>query len=392
MTVKPFSLAFVGGAPNSAAGYAHFAAARMDGLWSLQAGVFSTHSDINQKAATIYGVDSARTYENLSELLESEAGRLDAVVLLTPTPLHHDMVSASLRAGVPVICEKALALSSAEAREIKTLCDEKGGFLAVIYNYSGYPMVRELRRMIREGVLGDILHFQAEMPQEGFMRTDAEGNKPQPQAWRLTDGPVPTIHLDLAVHLHELIHYLTGLKPLKVVADQATGGWFDVIDNVTCLARYTQNVQGQFWFSKSALGHRNGLRLRIYGTKASAEWYQLNPEELLISYSDGRRQVLDRASNVTEANAARYTRFKAGHPAGFIEALSNLYTDIHFALKQYKVTGIQDSQEVFGASLSLDGLQLLEAMVESHKTGGWVSISKDNCTEKTELVGVIGIG
>ena len=385
MTGQPFSLAFVGGAPNSAAGYAHFVASRMDGLWALQAGVFSTHSDFNQKAATIYGVDSARTYENLSELLESEAGRLDAVVLLTPTPLHHEMVTASLRAGVPVICEKALALSSAEAREIKTLCDEKGGFLAVIYNYSGYPMVRELRRMIREGFLGDILHFQAEMPQEGFMRTDAEGNKPQPQAWRLTDGPVPTIHLDLAVHLHELIHYLTGLKPLKVVADQATGGWFDVIDNVTCLARYTQNVQGQFWFSKSALGHRNGLRLRIYGTKASAEWYQLNPEELLISYSDGRRQVLDRASNVTEANAARYTRFKAGHPAGFIEALSNLYTDIHFALKQYKVTGIQDSQEVFGASLSLDGLQLLEAMVESHKTGGWVSISKDNCTEKTEL-------
>lgn len=168
----------------------------------------------------------------------------------------------------------------------------------VIYNYSGYPMVRELRRMIRDGELGEILHFQAEMPQEGFLRTDNKRNKPQPQAWRLSDSSVPRIHLDLAVHLHELIHYLTGLKPITVVADQASRGWFDVIDNVTCLARYTENVQGQFWFSKCALGHRNGLRLRIYGSKASAEWYQMNPEEAVISYGDGRRQILDRASNV----------------------------------------------------------------------------------------------
>ena len=376
MTVKPFSLGFVGGASDSAAGYAHFAATRLDGLWDLQAGVFSNHTDISQEAARIYGVDKERTYESLNEMLAREAGRLDAVAVLTPTPLHYEMVLTCLRAGVPVICEKALALTSAEALEIQTFCDEQGGFLAVIYNYSGYPMVRELRRMIREGVLGNILHFQAEMPQEGFIRRDDQGNKPQ--AWRLTDGSVPTIHLDLAVHLHELIHYLIGLKPLEVVADQASGGWFDVIDNVICLARYTKNVQGQFWFSKCALGHRNGLRLRIYGTKASAEWYQINPEELAISYGDGRRQVVDRDSNMPIASAARYTRFKAGHPAGFIEALGNLYMDIHNALRKYKITGKQQSQEVFGASLALDGLQFLEAMAESQSKRTWVIVGKNN--------------
>lgn len=377
MTVKSFSLGFVGGAQNSAAGYAHFAASRLDGLWDLQAGAFSTHSNINEETAMAYGVDKERTYGSLNELLVQEAGRLDAVALLTPTPLHYEMVNACIRAGVPVICEKALALSSVEARDIMTLCDERGGFLAVIYNYSGFPMVRELRRMIREGWLGDILHFQVEMPQEGFLRTDDQGNKPQPQAWRLTDSFVPTIYLDLAVHLHELIHYLTGLHPLKVLADQTSGGWFDVVDNVTCLARYTQNVQGQFWFSKCALGHRNGLRLRIYGTKASAEWYQMNPEEVIISYGDGRRQVLDRASNMQVAAAARYTRFKAGHPAGFIEALANLYTDIHFALKKYKESGLQVSEEVFSASLALQGLHLMEAMIESHRKEEWISVSKD---------------
>lgn len=181
MTVQSFSLGFVGGAPNSAAGYAHYAATRLDGIWDLQAGVFSRNADINEEAAKIYGVDKERTYACLDDLLVQESDTLDAVALLTPTPLHYEMVTQCIKAGVPVICEKALALTSTEAEELQKLCDVHNGFLAVIYNYSGYPMVRELRQMIDSGELGQILHFQAEMPQEGFMRTDDKGNKPHPR-------------------------------------------------------------------------------------------------------------------------------------------------------------------------------------------------------------------
>ena len=368
---KPFRLAFVGGAPNSAVGYAHFVAARMDGLWDLQAGAFSRHPDVNAKAAEVYGVPRERTFSGLTELLDQEDGNLDAISILTPTPDHCEMVLECLRRGVPVICEKALAMTSEEATKIRDICLEEKGFLAVIYNYSGYPMVRELRRMIRDGVLGEILHFQAEMPQEGFLRVDAQGNKPAPQSWRKTDGSVPTLHLDLAVHLHELVHYLTGQKPLEVVADQSSKGWFQVVDNVNCLARYSGNVQGQFWFSKCALGHRNGLRLRVYGSRGSAEWYQLEPEELQLYFADGIRQVFDRASNAKVASLPRYTRFKAGHPAGFNEALANLYFDIHAALQGFKETGEQKSDEVFGADLAVEGLQFLEAMVKSCETRQW---------------------
>jgi predicted dehydrogenase len=212
------------------------------------------------------------------------------------------------------------------------------------------------------------------MPQEGFLRVDGQGNKPMPQEWRKIDGPVPTLHLDLAVHLHELIHYLTGQKPQEVVADQSSRGWFPVVDNVNCLARYSGNVQGQFWFSKCALGHRNGLRLRIYGFKGSAEWYQLNPEELNLSFADGRRQVFDRASNAQVASLARYNRFKAGHPAGFNEALANLYFDINAALSGYRMNGKQESEEVFGADLAAEGLGFLEAIVRSCKTKQWEQI------------------
>lgn len=374
MSSLPFSLGFVGGASNSAAGYAHFVASQMDNLWKIQTGAFSRNNGVNLNTANTYGVSEPRAYSCLTELLSHEADNLDAIAILTPTTLHSEMVRECLDAGVPVICEKALALTSSEAQEIENLRSAKGGFLAVIYNYSGYPMVREMRRIIREGVLGDILHFQAEMPQEGYIRTDKNGNKPVPQDWRLADGPVPIIHLDLAVHLHELIYYLTGLEPLKVVADQTSRGWFDVIDNASCLCRYSKKVQGQFWFSKCALGHRNGLRLRIYGSKASAEWYQLNPEEVCLSFADGRRQIYDRASGAKVASQQRYTRFKAGHPAGFNEALANLYVDIHAALKNYKETGCQKSDEIFGAELSIDGLLWLEAMVRSCSSGQWETL------------------
>jgi predicted dehydrogenase len=349
----------------------------MDGEWKLSAGCFSSHDDVNRAAAVTYGVDAGRTYSTLEGLLAGERGKIDAVALLTPTPMHHRMVLQCVNEGVPVICEKSLAMTSAEAKEIEQARAAKNGFLAVIYNYSGYPMVRELRQMIRDGVLGEILHFQAEMPQEGFLRTDSAGNKPTVQDWRMKDGSVPTIHLDLAVHLHELMFYLTGERPLEVVADQASRGWFPVVDNVSCLARYTNELQGQLWFSKCALGQRNGMRLRVYGSKASAEWYQMNPEELLLSFSDGRRQIFDRASGAKTASLPRYARFKAGHPAGFNEALANLYVDIHAALGQYKTTGKQESDEVFGAELAIEGLEFLEAMVRSCSTRRWEKLKTE---------------
>lgn len=375
MTKKtPLKVAFIGGGASSAVGYAHFTALRMDNLWHLEAGVFSLDPVKNIESAKLYGVALERVYDSLDELLNKEKDRLDAVIVLTPTPMHHKTVIKCLEARIPVICEKALSTSPHEAENIKLKCAETGGFLSVIYNYSGYPMVREMRKFIDEGRLGRILHFQAEMPQEGFVRIDKDGNRPKLQEWRLYDDLLPTLHLDLAVHLHELIYYLTREKPLEVIADQSTNGWFNVVDNVMCMTRYTNNVKGQFWFSKSALGNRNGLKLRIYGSNASLEWLQTNPEELLVSYTDGSRFILDRASSVSEADAKRYSRFKAGHPAGFNEALANLYTDLFHALNYYRETGKFSSNEVFGVDLALEGLHWLEAMVNSANFRHWVSV------------------
>lgn len=371
---KRLKLGFIGGAINSAVGYAHFSACLMDNKFSLCAGCFSRNEELSKQTAEIYGVSPDRVYTDYKKMLKKEKDKLDAIVVLTPTPAHFEVVYECLKNDIPVICEKALVCESSEAKTLKNLVKEKKGFLVLTYNYTGYPMLRELRKMIEEERLGKILHFQALMPQEGFIRVNQFGEKPTPQQWRLSDRKNPTIYLDLAVHLHEILNYILSEKPVAVSVDQASDGWFDIIDNVNCLCRYSNGIQGHIWFSKSALGQRNGLEIHIYGTEASAKWVQVNPEELIISRKDGSKMFYDRAANVKVADAIRYTRFKAGHPAGFIEAFANLYTDIAEALHEYKETGKWASKEIFGPELALEGLEFIESMVESSKTKKWENV------------------
>lgn len=375
---KPFKIGFVGGSLDSAVGYTHFVSCTMDNCWRVEAGCFSTDKTTNRQTAAAYGVAPDRLYGDWREMIAAEKKQLSAIAVLTPTPSHKEIVLECLQAGIPVICEKALASDSISAAEILRARDEARGFLAVTFNYTGYPMIRELRHAINAGKLGKILHFQAEMPQEGFLRMDATGAAGTPQAWRLTDGWVPTIHLDLAVHLHQMIDYLLGVKPIQVISDQAGVGNFpDIIDDVSCLCKYGSGIRGQMWFSKTALGYRNGLRIRIYGSLASAEWYQGNPEEMIFSFADGRREIVDRGSSTEVANLQRYGRFKAGHPAGFVEAFANLYRDIADCLEQHSQTGNWESGEVAGAELALEGLRFVEAMRESVDSGTWQEIERD---------------
>jgi len=274
-----------------------------------------------------------------------------------------EIVIAAIEAGYPVICEKALATSSAECLRLKDVVKSYQGHLAVTYNYSGYPMVRELRRMIREGHLGRLQQIHIEMPQEGFLRINA-----CPQDWRRKDYAVPTVSLDLGVHVHHLVDFLSGgSKPLALVGDQASYGQLSgIIDNVYCMAHFENDLRVQAWWGKTALGYRNGLRIRVFGEQASAEWYQMDPEFLRWADNDGHYYLFDRgSSDAKTAQEPRYNRFKAGHPSGFIEALANLYVDIAEEIRSLNLPNQTKSPYVYGIEQSLDGLVFIESISES---------------------------
>jgi len=242
-------------------------------------------------------------------------------------------------------------------------------------------MVRSLKQLVRKGELGKIQQLHFEMPQEGFVRPPDIGGQPSPpQAWRLRDGAVPMICHDLGTHLYHLAWFVTGQTPHRVMADYAGyAGFVGVIDDVRIWTQYAEGMRGAFWFSKSAIGCRNGMKLRLFGDKASAEWLQTDPETLKISYLDGRVCLLDRAARLgLAAEAYRYNRMKPGHPAGFIEAFANLYGDIADELLRYQSapeawSGFA-SDFVTGLTHSSDCLQFFETAAQAQADASWVDV------------------
>lgn len=374
---RPLKLAFIGGSVDSAVGYTHYIASKMDNLFTVNAGCFSRNDAINKKTAITWGIEEKHVYNTWESLLKNEINNVDALVVLTPTPNHCEIIIKALDLGYSIISEKALASNYQEGLKIAKKVEEKKSFFAVTHNYTGYPMLRELQKMIQNDKLGRITNINIEMPQESFARL-IDGEKPKPQTWRLKDGNISGVSLDLGTHLQHMIYFLVNENPIEVVADEASFGWFEqIIDNVSCIARYKSGMRCQMWYGKAAIGHRNGLRVRVYGTKGGVEWFQMNPEELLFHTIDGDRVIIDRASpNICVANLPRYTRFKAGHPAGFVEAFANLYFDIAEKLRQYKIDGDHNIDWSYGVRQATKGLEVFEAIQISSKVNRWIKIKE----------------
>ncbi|GAX87605.1 conserved hypothetical protein [Lebetimonas natsushimae] len=363
--MKKLKIAFLGGGINSAVGQVHRIAVEMDKKFELVAGCFSKNEKINLQTAKIYDIDIKRCYNSLEELIKYEKNNIDAISILTPIPNHKNEIIKCLDNNIKVICEKAIALSVEEASEIKKALKRNNGFLAVIYNYTGYPMLRELKHMIKNNKLGKINQIHIEMPQESFIKLNKN-----PQDWRLKDYILPTIYLDLASHIHNIIYFLIEEKPLEIIAINNNFGNFNVIDNTIAIINYTGNVVSNIWFSKSAIGHRNGLKVRVYGEKGSATWYQMKPENLYFCDNTGNKFIIDRESpNAIISKKKRYNRFKAGHPIGFIEAFANYYCDIYDSILHNQL-----NEYVFGIEEAIEGLKLLTAMNKSSKNKKWENI------------------
>ncbi|MFA5984404.1 MAG: Gfo/Idh/MocA family oxidoreductase [Methylococcaceae bacterium] len=374
---EAFKLGFIGGGLASAIGQTHYSASRLDGNWDVVSGAFSRNVETNLATAAEWRIDPKRTYIDWRVFIEQEKNLLDAVVVLTPTPDHEEVLCALLQENIPVICEKAFVSSLKQLDRVKHVYNPDKHFLAVTYNYSGYPMVRELQDKIKAGELGNIQQIHLEMPQEGFVRPpDIAGKAAGPQSWRLQDGIIPTICLDLGVHLHHLMVFLLNEEASEVMAELDHYSSYDgVIDNVKMWLRFKTPKTASFWMTKTAIGSRNGLKLRVYGDQGSAEWVQILPEELSFSNINGIHTKIDRGSKTGVSSLGRYNRMKVGHPAGFIEAFANLYQDFFDALTEWKATGKHTNPYVFGLEHSANGLNLFHSARTSDQEKKWVTLN-----------------
>lgn len=366
----PLSLGFIGGGINSAIGMTHKIASQMDGHFNIAAGCFSRNEAVNHQTGEAWGLNKRAIFADALSMLSQQHEHLDAVVILTPTPTHYDVIRACLEYRLPVICEKALVGNVTEAVDIQQRINHMHGKLYVTYNYTGYPMVRELRQRVLNGELGTVQQVMVEMPQEGFSRLRPDGSAAAPQAWRCNDGVIPTVSLDLGVHIHQLVEFITEKQALDVYAVNSTFAHLSaVVDTVNIVSRYQDEMVCNYWYGKAALGYRNGLRIRVFGSKGSAEWVQMDPEFLRLTDQYGVIRQLDRtAGDNTIANQDRYCRFKAGHPAGFIEAFANYYADIAAGLKG------ENNPYALTTDTALRGLRFFEKAQQSALTSQRVTL------------------
>ena len=172
-----------------------------------------------------------------------------------------------------------------------------------------------------------------------------------------------------------MIAFFTDETPLQITAEENSYGFFkDIVDDVKCLIKYTNNLSVNMWYSKSALGSRNGLKIRLYGTSASAEWYQMEPEILKIAKNDGTIINYDRSNDANIGLLNRYNRFKAGHPIGFIEAFANYYVDLYKVLSDFEQDKKFNSEYIISMEKTLEGLKLFEGAHKASKYQNWVQL------------------
>lgn len=363
----PLRLGFVGGSIRSAVGYAHFASSQLDGRWKVVSGCFSPDINVGIETAARWGIATEAVSGDWRDYLSRNVNQIDAVAILTPTPFHSEICSFALQNRIPVICEKSISSSVEQSRLVGIDIHNTGTFFAVTYNYSGYPMVRVMREIVRSGQLGEIKHVDIEMPSDSYVKVPTAA----PQKWRLHDGEIPTILLDLGVHLCHLMRFITGLRPTAVSAVMNNFSRFSgLIDDARLWVQYS-SVCANLWVSKASLEYRNGMQVRIFGSEGAAYWLQEEPEKLHIVRADSSRTIYDRGNSQFPGEIRE--RFKPGHPSGFIEAFSNLYADIADSLLAHR-RGEPGSKYVEGWQEAHEDLRLLAAATRSHHQKLWIEV------------------
>jgi predicted dehydrogenase len=382
---RKLRLAMVGGGPGSNIGETHRRAASFEGRYALVAGVFASDPARSRDFAASLEIGPERRYGTWEEMAERERARKDGaevVAIMTPNASHHPIARAFLERGVDVICDKPLTTGLDDALDLLRLARRTGLVFAVTYNYSGYPMVRQARDMIRSGELGAVRLVQVEHA-TGWASTLLEASGHKQATWRTTPSIAgkSAVVGDIGTHAHHLARFVTGLEVTEVSAELSTlvpGRKAD--DNAHVKLRFTNGARGLMWVSMAATGNLHGQRIRVYGEKASLEWIQEQPEQLFVRPLDGPHRVLSRGCGYLSAAAQRASRLWPGHPEGFLEAFANVYTGVADAVLARRDDAPLDRSAVEFPTVEdgVLGVKFVDATVESHgRDGAWVGAAVD---------------
>lgn len=361
-------MGMVGGGPGSFIGSVHRRAANLDGLYELVCGCFSRDREKNAAAGSGLFIAPGRVYGSWQEMFRAEKERgdgMEVVAVTTPNATHFPIAMAALEAGFDVVCDKPMTMTLAEALELRDRVRSSGRLFALTHNYTAYPMVREARRMVGRGELGEIRKVVVEYPQ-GWLSDAVTGDNKQGK-WRTdpAQAGISCCMADIGSHAENLAEFVTGLRITELCADLTSfvpGRPLD--DDGSVLLRFNNGAKGVLMASQISVGEENPLRIRVYGTRQSLEWMQENPETLTLRSNSDDRRVLRRG---WAGRGKDFIRIPAGHPEGFLEAFANLYTDMARAIDA-REKGEKYTPEFPTVEDGVRGMAFIEAVVRSSRS------------------------
>lgn len=379
MTAERIRYGMVGGGRGAFIGAVHRIAARLDDRYQLVAGALSSKPELAKASAADLHIAEDRAYGSFEEMIAAEKQRPDgiqAIVIVTPNHMHFPVAKAALEAGLNVICDKPVTRTLEEALELEQLVKSSGSFFGLTHNYSGYPLVRFARELVEQGKLGKIRVVQVEYPQEWLTEAADADNKQA--SWRTDPARSGLAGClgDIGTHAYQLARFITQLPLDAVSADLASfveGRPVD--DNVHVLLRFEGGAKGMLWSSQVAPGCENGLRIRVFGEKASIEWAQETPNELWFGELNQPRQRFTRRADWLGA-AASGVRTPGGHPEGYLEGFANIYKDIGDILVARQQGETHElSKLVPGIETGVEGMKFIQAVLNSSKAdSAWTKL------------------
>ena len=324
----------VGGGLGAFIGPIHRMAATMDGKAEYVAGAFSSDPDKSRKSGEAIYLDPKRIYPNYNEMAEKEAAlpdeeRIDFVSIVTPNVTHYAVARTFLEAGIHVVCDKPMTYTLEEARQLKSVVEKTGKVFVLTHNYTGYPMVKQARWMVQQGMLGKINKIVVEYPQ-GWLADKLDGGQTSLDVWRMDPKKAGASCCmgDIGTHAENLARYISGLEIDELCADlTAFIPGNDLEDDGNVLIHYKGGARGVLHASQISVGEENGLHIRIYGSQLGLSWKQENPNYLVAGNREGLRTIYSKGNDNLCQGARDAGRLPSGHPDGFIEAFANVYLE-----------------------------------------------------------------
>ena len=332
---RKIRMGMVGGGRGAFIGNVHRMAAALDGQIDLVCGAFSSNAEKSKLSGQDLYLNPDRVYGSYEEMISKESAlpqdiRIDLVSIVTPNHMHYAPSKMAIEHGFHIICDKPLSFDLDEAYDLKKIVDDSGLIFALTHNYTGYPMVKQAKQMIRNGELGDIRKVVVEYPQ-GWLSTALEATEQKQAAWRTDPAKsgIAGAMGDIGTHAENLVEYITGLKIKSLCADISIlvkGRRLDDDGNV--LLRFENGARGILYASQISAGEENGLRIKVYGEKGGIEWIQLEPNSLEVKWLDKPKQILRTGVGDLYPETQAHTRIPAGHPEGYLEAFANIYRNV----------------------------------------------------------------